>query len=109
MMFHKPNFVGAYNSAIVRKPIRREDQTLTETGKKRRGRKPKPEVEIPLKRIYDGKLPIKAAKYKDLQQLKQFLVQPSSVQFYDNLKSSDNLQGSDDEYIDNVPLDEDDN
>jgi len=43
------------------------------------------------------KLPIKAAKFKDLQHLKKFLIKNESSDFYENLKTSDIIENSDDE------------
>jgi len=60
-----------------------------------------------LKPIYKGKLPIKKSKHKDLLHLKQFLMKEESRKFYENLKTDeDNIQDSEDEYIDNIPMDE---
>jgi len=60
-----------------------------------------------LKPLYEGKLAINDAKYKDLLHLKQFLMKEESHKFYENLKKNDGIQDSEDEYVDNIPLDED--
>jgi hypothetical protein len=56
-----------------------------------------------LKPIYEGKLDIKNAKYKELLYLKQFLIKEESLKFYDNLKTKEeDIQDSENEYIDNI-------
>lgn len=79
----------------------------------KRGRKPRQKetrgniTTNTLESLYEGKLVMKDAKYKDLLHMKQFLLKAESHKFYENLKTAEDIQNSDDEYIDNIPLDED--
>jgi hypothetical protein len=59
-----------------------------------------------LKPIYEDKLTIKNVNYKDLFNLKQFLMKEESHKFYENLKTKEeDIQDSENKYIDNIPLD----
>jgi len=63
-----------------------------------------------MKTIYYGKHAIKNSKYKDLLHLKQFLMKGESHKFYENLKTEKvYIQDSENEYIDDIPLDEAEN
>jgi len=53
-----------------------------------------------LKPLYGEKLPIKTAKFKDLQHLKKFLIKNESRGFHENVKTSGIIENSDDEYTD---------
>lgn len=98
LIFHKDTYSGMYASTVIRQ------------NHNKRGRKPSKnstgKINI-LKPLYEGKLPIKNAKHKDLLHLKKFLMKAEAHKFYENLKTTEDIQNSEDEYIDNIPLDED--
>ncbi|KAL1516463.1 hypothetical protein ABEB36_000372 [Hypothenemus hampei] len=54
---------------------------------------------------YNKRLPLKAAKYRDLFHLVQFLQKPESKDFYKNLTSMDIPAESEDEFIDDPLID----
>lgn len=63
----------------------------------------------PLRNLYPTRLPVKAAKLKDLLHLSQFLGKDESRVYYDSLKHfgvKEDHGDDDDEYIDNIPIDE---
>lgn len=76
-VLHKPNFFGSYQTAVI-VPSQKPKRQLRAA--------PRRANPIPLKKIYNGPLPIKAAKLKDLLHLAQFLVNLEAKNFYRNLK-----------------------
>jgi hypothetical protein len=100
LIFHKDTYCGMYASTVITKK-------QNNRGRKTRQSSTRGNIEInALKPLYEGKLAINDAKYKDLLHLKQFLMKEESYKFYENLKKNDDIQDSEDEYVDNIPLDE---
>ena len=61
---------------------------------------------IPLQKLYDRRLPVKKAKYIDLMSLTRFLTKTVSRDFYNNIMPVDVPEDSQDEFIDDPPVDE---
>lgn len=95
---HKSNYFGKYLKAVVvpsqSQQSRRKKKRMDATA---------------LKKLYEGPLPIKAAKLKDLLHLTQFLAIPDARSFYQTLVSANELteDESDIEFADDPPIDED--
>ncbi|CAH1113696.1 unnamed protein product [Psylliodes chrysocephalus] len=97
LVFYKQSFFGMYTSSALqgnRKPQRKNTKNSSAPVK-------------PLENLYRGKLPIKAAKHRDLLHLCQFLESSEATIFYQNLTSDKVLNGeSDEEFADDPPMDE---
>jgi len=59
-----------------------------------------------LRPLYDGPLPIKKAKLNNLLHLKQFLTNSDAQQFYAAKSDETDRDDVDVEYVDNIPIDE---
>lgn len=97
LVYHKPSYFGTYLSSPLEKPP-----------PNKRSKKKKPQnssVAVQLQNSYNMKLPIKAAKYRDLLHLTQFLEKPEAKMFYKNLNSDDLPGDGDDNCIDDPPID----
>lgn len=103
LVFYKTTFYGSYLSAsITPRAIRKRKPTTGSTSSARN------QGSGELRTLYAGNVPIKAAKYRDLQHLKQFLTNPSARDFYDNLIPDVQNNDEDPEYIDDPPIDDED-
>lgn len=101
LVFHKQAYFGMYTSSALQK----KKKTLQSKNSQKKKYSATPVK--PLQNLYNGKLPIKAAKYRDLLHLSQFLESSEAKIFYQNL-ISDNVHNeeSDEEYADDPPMDE---
>ena len=95
---YKPNYYGSYfKAAFVVNKVKNKKKSRT------------PNQQNALEELYNGKLPIKPAKLKDLLHLTQFLTNPDSKAFYDSLVPAPQLNDEEEddiEYADDPPIDE---
>ena len=107
-ILHKANYFGSYLKAVFVKNQDKEGEESKKTRTKTNRPKKKSETKE-LKKLYNGKLPLKPAKLKDLLHLKQFLTNPNSQAFYEALIPDHELHEGDDndiEYADDPPIDD---
>jgi hypothetical protein len=90
LILHKTNYFGNHLKSVL-------------VGNQCKGNKSR-RSHSDLKKLYDGKLPIKAAKMKDLLHLKQFLTNPNAQMFYNALLIESGEE--DEEFADDPPIDE---
>ena len=94
LVFHKSTFMGLYTtSQFEKKTLQRKLKKNQERG------------EESLIKLYQGPIPIKKAKWKDLQDLTAFLERAEAKAFYRKLTFADQAEESDDEYVDDPPTD----
>lgn len=93
LVFHKSSFMGLYTTSSFEK----------KTPKKLR--KKKQEGEGALTKRYQNQIPIKKAKWKDLQDLTAFLERAEAKAFFQKLPFADQPEESDEEYVDDPPID----
>lgn len=93
---HKMNYFGNYLKAVI-VPLQ----------KQKKGQRKKSLGSIALKNIYDGPVPIKAAKVEDLLHLTKFLTSPEAKSFYEALVSDSETKEdvSDIEFADDPLID----
>lgn len=98
LIFHKSTYMGLYyNSKFENKPIKAcRKRTQNNHNKKEVGT---------LQKLYQGSIPIKKSKWKDLQDLTAFLEKPESRLFYQQLTVVEQSVESDDEFVDDPPID----
>jgi len=61
------------------------------------------------KSFHEEKLAITNTEHKDVFSFEKFLTKAKSHKFYENLKKTEGIQNSEDEYIDGISLDETEN
>lgn len=90
-IFHKGTFTGIYQqSPLFAKSTSRKIKTNTA---------------VMLTKLYPDQIPIKKAKWDDLQALTSFLVRPEAKDFYRRLTYINQPEESEDEYVDDPPID----
>lgn len=96
LIYHKPSYFGAYySSPIEKQPPKRSKKKQPQNSSEA----------LELQNSYNGKLPLNAAKYRDLLHLIQFLENPEAKMFYQNLTSNHLPEDRSDDYIDDPPID----
>lgn len=92
---HKENYFGSYFKAVIVPPQKQKSKQKKSLGS------------TALKNLYNGQVPIKAAKVKDLLHLTQFLTSPDAKSFYDALVADSQTKedDSDIEFADDPPID----
>ncbi|KAF6216883.1 hypothetical protein GE061_001233 [Apolygus lucorum] len=98
----------------LKKLYRKKSSKSNKSSKKllqpKRKKRVQTSVEVQLQNCYHGRLPIKAAKFRDLLHLSQFLERDEAKQFYRSLNQvepPEDDEEDNDEFIDDPPIDVD--
>lgn len=98
LVSYKLAYNGTYSTFAL---INSKDVEAIQKKRKKKSKGPP----VKLQACYKTKLPIKAAKYKDLVHLSQFLEKPKAKLFYEALNSTDLPEEECDEFVDDPPVD----
>ncbi|KAF6210218.1 hypothetical protein GE061_013321 [Apolygus lucorum] len=103
LVFHKASYDGTFTSSALQKSSKKLLQP-------KRKKRVQTSEEVQLQNCYHGRLPIKAAKFRDLLHLSQFLERDEAKQFYRSLNQvepPEDDEEDNDEFIDDPPIDVD--
>ncbi|KAF6209446.1 hypothetical protein GE061_015193 [Apolygus lucorum] len=101
LVFHKASYDGTFTSSALQKSSKKLLQP-------KRKKRVQTSVEVQLQNCYHGRLPKKAAKFRDLLHISQFLERDEAKQFYRSLNQvepPEDDEEDNDEFIDDPPID----